>query len=217
VTLPSRRDRASRTRSALISIASRRQRPGSGSSREQLAERTARIRWPDLSDVLRGIPWAVTGAVATRTYMPERATRVFDVVVLQRDATTARERMRAAGYTQEGELSIGGSTWRAAAGPSVDLIEGSESWLADALALAEANRDQQDLPILPLAYLVLMKLAASRVQDVADVTRMLGGASDAELERVRAAVQRYAANLAEYLESLIALGQLELRGDGDAP
>jgi hypothetical protein len=174
------------------------------------------MRWPDLSDVLRGIPWAVAGAVATRAYMPERATSDLDVIVLRSDAAAARDRMRAAGYTQAGELSIGGSTWRAAAGPPVDVIEGSESWLPEALTLAQANRDQQDLPILPLAYLVLMKLEASRVQDVADVTRMLGGAPDAELERVRAAVQRYAANLAEDLESLIALGQLELRGDGDA-
>jgi hypothetical protein len=149
--------------------------------------------------------------------MPERATHVLDVIVLRRDAAAARERMRAAGYTHEGELAIGGSTWRAAAGPPVDVIEGSESWLPDALALSEANRDQQNLPILPLAYLVLMKLEASRVQDVADVTRMLGGASDADLERVRAVVQHYAANLAEDLESLIALGQLELRGDGGAP
>jgi hypothetical protein len=171
------------------------------------------MRWPDLSDTLRGIPWAVAGAVATRAYMPERATSDLDVIVLESDAAAARERMTAAGYTHVGERAIGGSTWRAAAGPPVDLIEGSESWLPDALALAEANRDQQDLPILPLAYLVLMKLGASRVQDVADVTRMLGGAADADLDQVRAVARRHAAELAEDIESLIALGQLELRGD----
>lgn len=175
------------------------------------------MRWPDLTDVLRGIPWSVAGAVATRAYMPERATSDLDVIVHQHDAAAARERMKAAGYTQEGELTIGRSTWRAAAGPPIDVIEGRQAWLPDALALASTNRDGQNLPILPLAYLVLMKLEASRVQDVADVTRMLGGASDADLEGVRGTVQRHAESLAEDLESLIALGQLELRGDDIAP
>lgn len=209
-------DRAKRTRETIIDIAKRRQKPGSGSSPKFLAERIARVTWPDLRKVLEGVPWAVAGAVATRMYMPERATQDLDIVVLSRDSAAVRERLGAAGYNLNGALTIGGSMWTAPDGTSIDVIESSESWLEDALNLAQSNRDAQHLPVLPLPHLVLMKLEASRAQDVADVTRMLGGADDATLGEVRAAIRRCAADLADDLESLIALGQLELR-DPDRP
>ena len=37
--------------------------------------------WPDLRQVLTGIPWVVVGGVATRAYMPERATKDLDILV----------------------------------------------------------------------------------------------------------------------------------------
>lgn len=64
--------------------------------------------------------------------------------------------------------------------------------------------------MLALPYLVLMKLASSRLQDTADLSRMLGLASEEELTRVRAAVARYAPQEADDMESLIYLGRLEL-------
>lgn len=54
-----------------------------------------------------------------------------------------------------------------------------------------------------------MKLTAQRVQDWADVSRMLGWASDAELDRVRAVVARYSREDTEDLESLIFPGRKE--------
>jgi len=57
---------------------------------------------------------------------------------------------------------------------------------------------------------VLMKLEASRLQDIADLARMLGLASESERERVRAAVARYVPDALEDLESLIYLGMLEM-------
>jgi len=65
-------------------------------------------------------------------------------------------------------------------------------------------------PVLALPYLVLMKMASSRVQDTADTTRMLGLASEEELAQVRAVVARYAPEEIEDLESLIYLGQVEM-------
>ena len=46
---------------------------------------------------------------------------------------------------------------------------------------------------------------------------MLGLASPEDLERVRAVVQRYAPETAEDVESLIYLGQLELKRPSDPP
>ena len=59
-----------------------------------------------------------------------------------------------------------------------------------------------------------MKLYAGRVQDVADVTRILGGLSDSDIDLVRAVIMRYAADMSEDLESLIALGRLEREDQG---
>ena len=56
----------------------------------------------------------------------------------------------------------------------------------------------------------MMKLQASRVQDLADMTRMLGAADEATLEDVRAVARRYAPDALEDIESMIALGRMEL-------
>jgi len=194
-----------RTRATIIDIARRRQRPGTG-SRLTANDEPARI-WPDLSGVLEGLPWAVAGAVATRRYMPERATGDLDVVVLARHARDVERRLVAAGYSREGPPAIGGAEWRSSGGVRVDIIEGAEPWWEE--ALAHPQRDRQGLPVLALPYLALMKLLASRTIDIGDVARMLGLASDAELADVRAVIARLAPELAADLESLIALGRLE--------
>lgn len=58
-----------------------------------------------------------------------------------------------------------------------------------------------------------MKLQAGRVQDLADITRMLGVADEPALAAVRSVVQRYAPDAGEDVESMIVLGRMEL---GDA-
>jgi len=57
---------------------------------------------------------------------------------------------------------------------------------------------------------VIMKIASSHAQDVADLSRMFGLASEEELARVRAAVALYAPDETDDLESLIYLGQVEM-------
>jgi len=167
------------------------------------------MRWPDLTDVLSPLPWAVVGAAATRLYMPERTTRDLDVMVLAKDGEAARERLRSAGYTHQGDLAIGGSSWIAPDGTPVDVIELGEAWWPEALARAATNRDAQGLPVLTLPYLVLSKLLAGRVQDIADAARMLGPADEASLQAVRSVIGELQPALLEDLESLISLGKLE--------
>jgi hypothetical protein len=63
--------------------------------------------------------------------------------------------------------------------------------------------------VIGMPYLILLKMSAQRAQDWADASRILGWASDAELDKVRAAVKRYAAEDLEDLESLIFIGRQE--------
>ena len=56
-----------------------------------------------------------------------------------------------------------------------------------------------------------MKMKASRSQDIADLTRMLGGADENALEEVRKAIKTYLPDAVEDLESFIYLGKLEYR------
>jgi hypothetical protein len=169
-------------------------------------------RWPDLTDVLGDVRWATVGGVAIRHYAPERATIDLDVLIPRGAAPTARQRLQAAGFHYEGELSVGGSTWTAPDGTPVDALEADDPWVAEALEQATGNTDLQGLPILPLPYFVLMKLRSGRTGDIADVTRMLGLAEDAGLDAVRDVIRRWEPDAVEDLESMIVLGRMEMQG-----
>lgn len=204
------------TRRTIIDMARRRQRPGSGSARSFLEERTTMTQWPDLTPVLAPILWAVAGAAATRLYMPERSTRDLDLVIESRDTQAVTRKLRAAGFTLLGSLSIGGTRWQSPQGIPIDVIEGAEPWWPLALQAAQSNRDAQGLPVLPLPYLALMKFNASRTIDLGDLTRMLGLADAATLAQVRDLFRQFAPDGLEDLESLIALGKLEMDDQGAA-
>ena len=197
-------------RRRLIDIAIRRQRPGAGSPTLFLRRRTNLAQFPNPTLVLSNLRWAVIGGVATRLYMPERATQVLDVLVHPEDGEEVRRRLAAAGFRHQGELAVGGSSWTGPDGSYLDVIEMGAPWLSQALAEAQHNRDAQGMPVLPLPYLVLMKFQAGRVQDLADVARMLGQASPDRLQAVRQLFIRYQPDDIDDLESLIVLGQIEM-------
>jgi hypothetical protein len=195
-------------RRILIDICRRRIRPGTGSSLEFLRRRTAMNPWPDLRPVLEGIPWVVIGAVATRAYMPERATKDLDILVRREDGHAVRKSLEAAGYTFVTHLTVvPGFLVHSPEGVEVDVMLGDDPWLEE--ALTNPRQDPAGFPVLDLPYLVLMKMESSRAQDVADLSRMLGLASDEELASVRAMVARYAPTEMDDLESLIYLGRFE--------
>jgi hypothetical protein len=202
---------AREVRARILEIARRRQKPGTGSSLEFLRRRTAMKRWPDLSGVLGSIRWATVGGVATRHYMPERETVDLDVLVRRTDARVARERLAAAGYQSLGELAVGGSSWKAPDGTIIDVLESEEPWVGRALDRSRHNRDLQGLPILPLPYFILMKLRSGRLLDLGDMGRMLGLASDRDLEAIRDVIRRYEPDALEDVESMIELGRLEMQ------
>ena len=57
--------------------------------------------------------------------------------------------------------------------------------------------------------MILMKLISGRTQDLAAISRILGGATELQLEKVRSVVHQYLTTASEALESLIVLDQLE--------
>ena len=196
-------------RRILIDVARRRIQPGTGSAPEFLRRRTAMNPWPDLRQVLTGIPWVVVGGVATRAYMPERGTKALDILVRLQDEVEVQARLVAAGYKIVSRLAVPGFLVRAPDGAEVDVILGSYSWLSE--ALQQVRHDPAGYPVLDLPYLVIMKMMSSRGRDVGDVTTMLGLASDSELDRMRRIVARYAPDDLADLESLIYLGRFEMQ------
>jgi len=139
--------------------------------------------------------------------MPERMTLDVDVLILSDDQERAERTLTRAGCEKTGSLTVGGSSWRLEEGETLDLIALKEPWVAEAIDEAVSGPDGQ--PYTDLSHLVLMKLSSGRVQDLADVSRMLGGAGAAQLDAVRNLVTRYRSADLEDLESLVSLGKLE--------
>lgn len=192
----------------MIEFSLRRIKPGTGSAPEFLQRRTAMNSWPDLRPILDDIPWAIVGGVATRAYMPERATKDLDILVRSQDSDEVIERLEAAGYQRISPLTLPGFLLRSPEGIELDVIFGDHDWLDE--ALANVQRDPAGYPVLDLPYLILMKMASARGRDIGDLTTMLGLASQEEVTRVREVVARYAPDEAGDLESLIYLGRVEI-------
>ena len=202
------------TRRILIEMSLRRQKPGSGSALQFLGERTAMNVWPDLREILQGIPWVVIGGVATRAYMPERMTKDLDVLVPHSHGETALRRLQQHGFLLVSKLAVPGYLLRSPEGTEVDVLFGRYPWLSE--ALQHTHTDPAGYPVLALPYLVLMKLNAMRAQDWADISRMLGLAAAEDLDQVRAVVARYSPEDSGDLESLIFIGQKERELPPDA-
>jgi hypothetical protein len=202
---------AREVRARILEIARRRQKPGRGSSLQFLRQRTAMKQWPDLTGVLGDIRWATVEGVATRHYAPERATVDLDALIERSTAPASRQRLQAAGFHFVGELTVGGSTRTAPDGTAVDLLEADAPWVTTALEQAQQNRDLQGLPVLPFPYFIVMKLQSGRTLHLADVTRMLGLASDADLDATREAIRQLMPDAVDDLESMIVLGRMEMQ------
>lgn len=142
--------------------------------------------------------------------MPERMTRDLDILVKASDEAKLVGLLQKAGFQLLDKLAIPRYIFLTPAGVEIDVLLGDQPWIDE--ALAQEVSDPAGYPVLPLPYLVLMKLGSGRVQDVADVTRMLGWADEETLSAVRQVVARYRPSDSQDLETLIYLGRLE-RGE----
>jgi hypothetical protein len=201
-------------RRVIIDMSRRNGKPGTGSGHEFMRRRTAMNPWPDLRPILKGIDWVIVGGVATRAYMPERMTKDLDIVVHQSDGEVVIKRLERAGYRVISRQAIPGYLMISPDGTELDVIFGNYPWLKT--ALTHPGQDSAGYPVIKLPYLVIMKLEAQRVSDLGDLGTMLGWASDADLDEVRAVVARYTPEDSEDLESLIFIGKKEQEVPPDA-
>ncbi len=74
-------------RRTLLQIALRHGKPGAGSPRAFLLQRTYEMQVADLRPFLDPIAWAVVGAMAARHYMPERTTQALEEAQTNRDGS----------------------------------------------------------------------------------------------------------------------------------
>lgn len=194
-------------RKEYLALAKRRGRPGTGSRPFVEQKRSFVQTAPDLQAIFKKTAYLVVEGFATRLYMRERMTFDTDVLVLVQDEKTCELELIEAGCRKLASLSIGGTTWELPDGTELDVIVSDEPWAQ--VAVREPVYDEAGLPTIRLPYLALMKLFAGRVQDIADITRMLGGADEGSLLQVRAAVAEYAPDAVEDVESMIRLGRME--------
>jgi len=171
--------------------------------------------WQQAENALNPIPHAVVGAVAAAAYMPARATADIDLAVVETAAARLEGHLQAHGWRRRGQLSMvdpQGSSWVTTAGYPVDVIYLPGAWGDMAIAAAQSNI-VEGLPILPLPYLALMKLLASRLVDTGDLARMLGHQDEPALAAVRQVITAYGRpeDVVD-LEQIIALGRLEYEG-----
>lgn len=197
-------------RKLLLSLAKKRAKPGTGSSIAFLQTRTWSFFVSSLQLILKSAPFAIVGGVATRLYMPERMTLDIDILIKAEDKALIYRDLEQAKAQKLCDLSIAGSQWQLADHTLLDVLEAEDDWVD--LALAQPNYSPDGLPIIALPYLVLMKLSASRTQDLADISRMLGLATEQDLAAVQEVILRYLPTATEDLESLILLGRLEISG-----
>jgi hypothetical protein len=200
-------DNSTFIRKEIIRLALSRAKPGGGSSDNFYRRRTALIQRPNLYKILKDVKYVVIGDVATRAYMPERMTEDLDILIDIKDRDIVHKKLKQSGLNYLQELSIGGSTWKMPDSRLIDIIESDEPWIED--ALRRPNHDLQGLPVIQLPYLILLKLKSGRTQDIADISRMLGLASDEDIKKVKNAVILYIPEQLEDLDSLIYLGKLE--------
>lgn len=150
------------------------------------------------ADLFRGIPVLLTGARATASYAPERETHDADFLVHVDHDAEAQAALRSAGWSQQrvlrfpnAQLGLSGTAWSSPQrGYELDLIVSDQSWVRAAWD-APPVFDHGGGRVLPLAYLVLMKIDSSRAIDQGDLSRILALRSLEEIDEIVRIVSRH--------------------------
>ena len=118
-------------------------------------------------------PFAICGGMAVNYYARPRHTDHLDIVIVSTDWQAWDTFLQTRGFTRQGPLSIAGWSYTHDA-LHLDVLTLQADWVAR--AIADANHTRRDgLPIMPLAWLIWMKLDAGRTADQSDISHVLGG------------------------------------------
>lgn len=176
-----------------------RRRPiGSGSDLERLMVLPReRVGFMALQ-YFKGIDAMLIGAHAANAYMPSRNTADVDVLVRSGAFQPTEAAFERDGWKRgrtllfpNAKLGLHGTAWtHPVTNEEVDLITSAQSWVNAAFD-AEAVLDSNGARVIPLPFLVLMKLDSARVTDQGDLSRMLGRADTATIDNVVDTVLRF--------------------------
>ena len=176
-------------------------------------------------EVFDEIPAMLIGAHAAAAYAPARQTDDIDFIVEHARFAEAEAKLIASGWKKTTSLgfpgtSLGlyGSAWQHENGMDLDIMSSPQAWCQEAFD-ASVSRDPNGARVLPLPYLILMKLDSARGVDQGDLTRILGRLNDAEVERVVALVERHYTDrqVAEDIRQYATIGRWEWETGRDRP
>ncbi|SRR5579875_190721 len=157
----------------------------------------------------------VIGGVATRAYAPERQTKDTDFLIDPDSFSEAVALLRNSGWRKtidlffpNSSLGIRGEAFEKE-GAFIGVITSDREWVRE--GFARPVYDQTGLRVIPLAYLVLMKIDSAHGIDQGDLTRMLGRLDEEQVEEIAGIVDRHAhdAQAADDVRQYSLLGRME--------
>src|SRR6185437_1824415 len=160
---------ASNRRAFFLRRAFRLRTRGSGSDLDKLMAGARSNAALMASKVFGDIPVMVIGAHAANVYAPPQSTARVDFLVLNHRFSDAEKALSAEGWQRSRDLvfpnanlGLYGSAWtHRQTNEELDLISSAQHW-AEAAFDAPVSRAPDGARVIPLAFLVLMKLDSAR-------------------------------------------------------
>lgn len=176
------------------------------------------------SKVFGEIPVMLAGAHAANVYMPPRNTADVDFLLPDHRFHDAEKNLDAGGWQRSrsllfpnANLGLYGSAWHhPQTNEGLDLISSAQHWVEAAFD-APISRAQDGTRVLPLPFLILMKLDSARTTDQGDLGRMLGRLDKAEVEKIVAVVVKHYADpqAADDIRQYAEIGRWEYLTDAE--
>jgi hypothetical protein len=167
------------------------------------------------AELFGDVPAIVVGDVAARAYAPERLTKDIDFFIAYDRFSEATDLLAKSGWNKKldlvfpnASLGLAGEAW-GKDGQEIDVIATDQAWANE--AFETPAYDQTGLRVIPLAYLVLMKLDSARGVDQGDLTRMLGRLDENEVDAIVKIVEKHAHDpqAADDVRQYALLGRME--------
>lgn len=193
----------------------RKQGRGAGSDLRGLMQLPREAVMVRPEDLFGDLPALVIGGVAARAYAPERLTKDIDFLIDHDRFAEATSLLAKRGWQKKidlvfpnASLGLGGQAWEKD-GLAIDVITTDQAWAYE--AFDTPAYDQTGLRVIPLAFLVLMKLDSARGIDQGDLTRMLGRLDDAEVDAIVKVVEKHSHDpqAADDVRQYTLLGRME--------